>query len=96
MTEKPTYEQLEQRVRELEKVELEYKREKRELLEEKTFANNLVDTAQIIVLVIDNKEGRHVGLPLQELWWNGSSQSAFYALPGKCITNPYIINQPAE
>ena len=30
MTEKPTYEQLEQRVRELEKAELEYKREKAE------------------------------------------------------------------
>jgi len=55
MSAKPTYEELEQRVNELEKENLDRKEMEEALRKEKDFTKSLIDTAQIIVLLLDPK-----------------------------------------
>jgi PAS domain S-box-containing protein len=59
MAKKLTYEELEQRVKELEELAIKLRRGEEELLREKAFAESLLATAQAIVLVLDT-EGRIV------------------------------------
>jgi len=62
MAKKPTYEELEQRVEELEKKVDAHKQSKQAgeaLRKEKNFTESLIDTAQVIILVLDT-EGRIV------------------------------------
>jgi len=59
MAKKPTYEELEQRVKELENEAFDRKQAEEALRKEKAFSESLIDTAQVIILILDT-EGRIV------------------------------------